>query len=261
MTDSSKSLGDVLVAAVAAAFPGYLTHKLGLLGVEATPQLVAAISAASAALETSLEELVAVPPSEQEQSPLELVRAATLSITRLLSDGVVPQPVRDVQDVEIHPEDLYGLYPATSRDLGEEAWQAHMEWGIEKARLVTGLVPVADAATPRMRTVALFGLSAERRALVASALENRGYASLVWRNPGALADGISRKPTLVLVDLGHPNAEDAVRRLVEARIRVVAVGDRVDDFVTAGLMALGADDVVELDRVVHRLDDLLPRIV
>lgn len=261
MTDSSNLPDETLSAAFVRAFPGYLAEKVGGFGVELTPKLVARISVATAGLETSLADLLAVPPAEQEQSPLELVRTATLPVTRLLSEAGVPQPKRDADEVEIHPEDLYGLYPATSRDLGEQAWQAHMRWGIEKARLVAGLVPAADAPAAPMPTVALFGLSPERRDAVTSAVQDRGYASLVWRNPAALADGIGKKPTVVLVDLGHPSAHDAVRQLVAARIRVVAVGDRIDDFTTAGVLALGVEAAVDLDRLLDRIPSLLPHIV
>jgi hypothetical protein len=261
MTDSSNSPDETLSAAFAGAFPRYLTEKVGGFGVEVTAELAATISAATTGLETSLADLLAVPPAEQEQSPLELVRTTTLPITRLLSEAGVPQPKRDADEAEIHPEDLYGLYPATSRDLGEQAWQAHMQWGIEKARLVAGLVPAADTPAAPMPTVALFGLSAERRDAVAAAAQDRGYGTLVWRNPAALADEIGKKPTVVLVDLGHPSAHDAVRQLVAAGIRVVVVGDRIDDFATAGVLALGAEAAVDLDRLLDRIPSLLPHIV
>ena len=260
MSDTPNATEGALVSTFVAAFPGYIMKRLDALGVAATPRLDAAVAAAATRLAVALEGLLATPVSEQRQSPLELVRAATIPITKLLSDDV-PHQRRDDRDVEIHPDDVFGLYPATSRDLGDVAWRAHTKWGIEKARNVAGMVPVEKDPQVKLPAVALFGLSAERREDLEPVVGNLGYQTLVWRNPAALADGLARRPILALVDVAHPTAHDAIRQLVAAGIDVVAVGTRVDDLATAGLMALGAAQVVDLDRIVHRLDDLLPRIV
>lgn len=261
MTDSSKSHPGTLAATLAAAFPNYIEDKLGCLGVEMDSQIYEVIAAATAELETALYVLLESAPSDQRQSPLELVRRATIPITAHLSASSVLAPSRDEQDVAIHPEDKYDLYPATSADLGQQAWQAHIQWGIDKARSIAGLVPAAAETAATMPSVALYGLAIDRRAVVVASLRERGYGALLWRNPAALAEGIGKRPKLVLVDLRHPDARDAVRRLVAAKVRVVAAGEGVDDFASAAVMALGAEEVVELDGLVERFDDLLPRLV
>lgn len=252
---------DELARALVAAFPGYLHDRLDELGVAVDGAVAEAVDAAIGELSRSLQRLAQLPPQDQVKSPLELVRDATVPISAVLAAGAVAPVPRDEWAVAIHPEDVYELYPASSRDLGEEAWQMHLAWGIDKARVVGGMVPAASEpppASPRPGpAVALFGI-ADRGPLIAD-LERRGYRCLVWRNPAALAT--TERPVLVLVDLRHPTAHDAIRSLNADGTRVVAVSDRVDDFVMAGVMALGAEEVVELRHITGRLDRLLPHIV
>ena len=74
------------------------------------------------------------------------MRIATEPLTGALAVQGVPPARRDERDREIHPDDIYALYPATSRDLGEEVWRLHMRWGFEKARVVAGVgVPQISA--------------------------------------------------------------------------------------------------------------------
>jgi len=48
------------------------------------------------------------------------------------------QPVgRDEIATNALPGDRFGLAPASSRDLGEEAWMAHLSWGAAKAAAIT----------------------------------------------------------------------------------------------------------------------------
>ncbi len=248
-----------------AAFPGYVEARLRELGVVDDPRFSDVVGSATTTLGESLHALFATDPRRQRESPLEVVRRATTLITaELESQGVVHRP-RDQYSFEIHPDDPYGLYPASSRDLGEEVWQLHMQWGIDKARLVTGMVPAAvDEPAPAALgapAVALFGVAPDYRDDFRSALAGRGYRPLIWRNPAALAEGVAARPELVIVDLDHPRADEAIQSLVAASIRVIAVGAGVDDFSTTAMMALGAEDVVELDRLVDRVSRLLPRIV
>jgi hypothetical protein len=106
----------------------------------------------------------------------------------------------------------------------------------------------------------LFGVAEPKRSELAERCRRLGYRPLVWRNPAALEDDLAVMPVLALVDLRHRAAEGALRRLVAEGIRVIAIGDGVTDFTQAAMMALGAEEVIELDRVVERLDDLLSRL-
>jgi hypothetical protein len=262
MSDQA-SLSSQLRTALVEAFPKYVTRRLQELRVD-SPQEVIERSAAD--LNESLARLEES-PHDLGESPLELVRIATEPITgALLAAGVDPVE-RDAQAAELHPDDLFDLYPATSRDLGEDAWRVHMKWGLERARLVAGMVPApspepppGDSAAQRVPAVALFGVAEPKRTELADRIRNLGYRPLVWRNPAALDDGLGAMPVLVLVDLRHPTAEGAVRRLVAEGIRVIAIGEGVTDFTQAALMALGAEEAVELDRVVDLLGGRLPQV-
>jgi hypothetical protein len=272
MTDVAPSSSETLAAALIVAFPGYVEGRLAPLGVLDDPAVIAAAETGCVGLGMALNELVAVPLHQQTHSPLELVRNAMSPIIEALQAAGVAPPQRDAHAAAIHPEDVYDLYPASSRDLGDEAWQLHVQWGLDKARVVAGMVPAPveagpteepgeERVVPALPSVALFGVDGEHRDEIAAAVAGLGYQTLVWRNPAALEAGLKTRPSLVLVDLGHPTAHDAIRSIATALVRVIAVGGMVDDFATAGVMALGAETAVQLDRVVERLPGLLPRIV
>ena len=262
MSRTAEPEGTDLAAALVAAFPWYINKRLDVLGVAFDDNLDAVVETAVGDLTSALQALASVPAQSQVKSPLELVREATAPITRVLCSREVATPDRDEWTAAAHPDDVYGLYPASSRDLSEEAWQLHLAWGIDKARIVAGVVPATPdqvATEPSgLPAVALFGIEEQRREQLITELGARGYRGLVWRNPAALETAES--PVVVFVDLRHPNAHDAIRSQRAAGTRVVAVADQVNDLAVPGIMALGAEEVLELSRVVAQLDRLLPRI-
>ena len=203
------------------------------------------------------------PSAQQARSPLELIRDATRPVTDALASLAVPVPERDDWEQSQHPEDVYQLYPASSQDLGEDAWRLHLQWGMDKAKAVAGVVPdtTPEDRSPRLPAVALFGLPLEERQPVVDFIAERGYRALLWRNPAALAEVPVERPLLAVVDLRHPSARSAISTLVGDGIKCVAVADYVDDLIAPGLLALGAAEVIELTRLAGRLDGLLPRLV
>ena len=258
-------VGSRLRQHIVAAFPDYLRTKLESLGFEVGGDVIAT---AARDLDRSLAWLDDAPTSLGE-SPLELVRVATEPITMALRAAGVALVERDAQATELHPDDLYDLYPATSRDLGEDVWQVHMEWGIERARLVAGVVPArppsasektSSSQAGAMPSVALFGLPAELRQAVGQEVNRLGYRVELWRNPAAVARGLENPPVLVLADTSHPTIDDTVRR-VAGVLRVVMVGESVTDQVEARFMALGAERAELSARILDRLPGLLPRRV
>ena len=266
MDEGPAGIATQLSEAVVAAFPIYVRGRLQALGVTEDGALTGAIAEATAQLEVQLGRLEGAPLVE---SPLELVRIATEPITAVLRDQVVAPVTRDERSAEIHPDDIFDLYPATSRDLGEAVWRAHMAWGIERARVVAGMVPAAlqesktgdsAASGEAVPAVALFGLPEPLRSAVAEAVRARGYRPLIWRNPAALDDGLAAGPYLVIVDLDYGEASSAIR-LAADTARVVAIGRGVMGFTEAAMMALGAEEVVDSDRILDRLGALLPRLV
>jgi len=247
-----------LIDALVAAFPSYLRHRLDEMGVIAGSSIDDVIVAAADELSASLEAHLRSPAAAQTDSPLELVRRATVTITEALAlMGLRPQP-RDDWEKSRYPEDLFALYPASSRDLGEEVWRLHIGWGRSKAEAVAGVVPrQARASVP---AVALFGIPVDERQPIIDAIRRRGFETRVWRNPAALTEARDVVVGTAIVDLRHPKAHDAIRFLVGDGVRVVATSDVVDDLAMAGILALGAIDVIASDRIPVRLDDLLPRL-
>ncbi len=248
-----------LVAALVDAFPSYLWGRMAKLGVVAGTPIVTAVAEGTAELSAGLRGILNTPVAEQSKSPLEIVRNATRGVTAVLEDLGVRPAERDDWESSAQPEDLFGLFPASSEDLGEEAWQLHLRWGLEKAKVVAGVVPAASEAA-RLPAVAVFGIPVEDRDRVTDEIVVRGYRVLLWRNPAALEQATVERPVLVLVDLRHRNAHDAIRTLGGEGMRVVATSGYVDDLMRPGLLALGASEVMVLDDVVARLDSLLPRI-
>lgn len=255
LTPAASQLVDALVN----AFPGYVERRLREQGLPADGLDAGALPSD---LERELSALLASPPHRQDRSPLEVVRDLLGRVTTaLVARGVKPAS-RDEAAVALHPEDRYALYPASSRELGEEAWRAHLEWGFEKARLVAGVVPAAPSTDEAAElSVALFGIDRPLRDSLADAAAGAGYRTLIWRNPAAVTEGMAAHPTLTIVALDHPAAHDTIRTLAGAGLRVIAVANRVDDLTTAGIMALGAEAVLESGRILGRFDALLPRLV
>jgi hypothetical protein len=247
-----------LVAALVAAFPTYLENRFANLGVVADGTIATAVRKASDQLRADLEEMLSRPATEQVESPLELVRRATGPVTVAMEAVGVPAAHRDAWEVEALPEDRYGLFPTTSQELGDEAWRLHLRWGVRKAEAVAGVVP-ARREPVAFPAVALFGVPREQRDRLRDEIERRDFQVLLWRNPAALEAAEGARPVLVLVHLAHPAAHQAIRSLAADSIRVVAVGERVDDLTTPGIMALGAEEVVASAGLVARLDRLLPR--
>jgi hypothetical protein len=259
VTEANPQKTDQFVAALVAAFPNYVVGRLAALGVEPDDELDAAVASANSRLEIELRELLSQPELAQVESPLEVVRRATQPITAMLAGRGVPPAGRDEWHAETQPEDPYGLYPASSQELGEEAWRLHLDWGVRKARAVAGVVPKKSAGSGLgVPAVALFGVPVEQRDGLREVIERRDYRALIWRNPAALDSVNEVRPVLVLVYLGHPEAHQAIRRLAREQIRVVALGEDVNDLTMPGVMALGAEEVIDPGRLLSRLDRLLP---
>lgn len=259
MNAEPASIAAQLHTAIIAAFPSYVRERLQCLGVADDDALADVLVAATSLLDTQLAELDGV---SLRESPLEIVRIATEPLTAALRErGIAPVP-RDARSAELHPDDVYDLYPATSRDLGEDVWRIHMQWGIERARQVAGVVPSSPGSGEPVAVpaVALFGLSEPLRSEVADVLRSMGYRPLLWRNPAALEAGLAGLPRLVIVDLDHPGADSAIRQSADTA-RVVAIGKGINDFTEAATMAIGAEEVVDSDRILDRLGALLPRLV
>lgn len=195
---------------------------------------------------------------EQHRGPLQIFQTAMAFPTAALEDHGVAAPMRDAGAQRALPGDTYNLAPASSRDIGEDAWQAHVAWGIAKAKVMADAVPAqASQLSP---TVAVVSMDKAHRASVAAVAAGRSLPVRQWRNPGAIEAGLGEEvPRWSVVDAGHAAADEAVRTLADAGSKVMVFGPSPDDIAMARWMALGAATVVDRDRLVQVLESWLPR--
>ena len=126
-----------LVSSLVAAYAPYVRDRVVRLGMEVPPDLDDAIEQGRRWLETALPDLLGRPFPSQDRGPLELFQEALRFPTAALEQaGHQPVP-RDKLVANALPGDLYDLAPASSNDLGEAAWKAHLAWGATKAAAMT----------------------------------------------------------------------------------------------------------------------------
>ena len=167
--------------------------------------------------------------------PTEALRAA----------GVRGVP-RDPVAVSALPGDLYDLAPASSQDLGEEAWQVHVAWAMQKAQSVV------------RPAVGLLSTDLMDSARIEQAAGEAGYRVETWRGLPTLGE---RRPSIAFIDLTHADADDAIRLLADAGVRVVAFGPHVDDLAMIRARSLGAADALARPRFFRTIPELLPESV
>jgi hypothetical protein len=163
-------------------------------------------------------------PFPLRRSPLEIFQEAMRFPTEALDALGALGAGRDPVAEAALPGDRYDLAPASSQALGEAAWRAHLAWGAAKARSHTG--PSAILVTRNLLDAAKVGEAAGRV----------GYdLTVAARRPAG-----ERRFTVGLVDLEHPDADEAVRTLAATCARVVAYGPHVDDLAMVRARTLGA---------------------
>ena len=126
-----------LASSMVAAYAPYVRDRVARLGVELPPDLDDAIEEGRRWLETAIPDLLGRPFASQDRGPLELFQEALRFPTAVLERaGHQPVP-RDELVANALPGDLFDLAPASSNDLGEAAWRAHLAWGASKAAAMT----------------------------------------------------------------------------------------------------------------------------
>jgi hypothetical protein len=123
------------------AYPVYVSRRLRELGISAPAHMAAAIESGREKLRADLEDLFAQPADRQDRSPLEIFQSALQAPTAALHAAGVEPIERDPVVANALPGDLYDLAPASSQALGEEAFRAHLAWGVAKAAAVAGMMP------------------------------------------------------------------------------------------------------------------------
>lgn len=230
-----------LRVAFVAAYPRYVANVLAQRGIAIQTVIADGIVVGTSVLDGLLASLEVTPMGLQRQSPLELFREALRPVHDALEVAGVDAPPLDDQQRALLPWDTYALSPGSSRQLGEQAHEAHIRWGLQKAR--------AQSQRPR---AGLLCAEADAPRLLQQ-LNELGYE--VCKLPS------SRPLTLGLVDIEMPGADSVIADVSVAGVRVVAFGSQPDDMVQVRTKALGAGVVVSRDDLLSDVAAYLPTIV
>ena len=252
-----------VMEAFVAAFRPYVERVVEDIGLPLAGGVDDAISIGEQWLETELAQMSKTPAHELRHGPLEIFREAIRFPTAALeAAGVVPATRGDVEQRAL-PGDVYGIAPATSRDLGADAFDAHVAWGVERAQGfnidVTPRPVVPKANTSPVAAIA--DTDPELREAVASSVKNIGYSATAWRNPGEADAAVQEKRVSVaIISADHPSADEMLRICIAKDVPVFITGESLDDLSTARFTALGALSVVPTRLFVQQASRLLPRI-
>lgn len=239
MADTATALRRALIDAL----PAHLERRLAALDVEPA-RFGDAMADAVAAADDGLASLLGLPFDRQPEAPLEIVRRAIAPVTDALEEAGVPAPDRDEEAQRVTPEDTYGLAPASPAELGDEALEASLAWGVAKTKALTR--PTALVVTASLLDGSRFEPQVRRA----------GYRLVTSRDGAA-----DVTPLVAFVDLEVEDADGIVRDLAERGVRVVAYGPHVDDFALARARSLGAHTAEPRSRVLRNPSRFLPPLV
>lgn len=236
-----------LSAGLAAAFPRHVERRLQELGLSRPDTLDDALEKGVAWLRETLDQLLATPFAEQRHGPLEVFQEAMRFPTGALAEAGIGVVARDPAAMAALPGDLYDLAPASSRELGDEVWMAHLTWGAAKAR-----------ALGRSRRVALRSVNLMDRSRIEPLVVGSGSEFVVCDDffEASVSAG-GREPDLVLVDLTLSGALEAVEQFTARGVRVIAFGPHVDRSGLLRARQAGADEVLARSAFFAKLGDLL----
>jgi hypothetical protein len=236
--------GETLRSALVGVYAPYLTAVLKTRGTAVPETLAAAVDEGAVWLDEVLGTLLALPFRDQARGPLEVFQEAMRFPTGALLAAGVQRPQRDEAAASALPGDHYDLAPASSQDLGEDVWAAHIAWGAAKAR----------AFRP---SVSLLSGDPMDRSKVEPVVVDAGFRLVVWRDASAV-DLEAVRPVTALIDLSHPDADDVIRAVAESGIRVIGFGSHVDDMALVRARTLGAADALPRSVFFRSLARLLP---
>lgn len=245
-----KQEAAVLRRELVAAFRPYVVHRLAELGIEAPKGLGEALSKGESWLRDELAAATEVPFAEQRRSPLEVFQEAMRFPTEALGRSGIPEPARDPAAIELLPGDRYDLAPASSQQLGDRAWRAHLAWGVAKARALSRVRPA----------VGWLGRDLVDRTRIEAEVEGSGLELWPWTSLEDVERSLEeRRPVLGVVDLECEGADDGIKALAEAEVRVVAYGPHVDDMAMVRARTLGADEALPRSRFFGSIRSYLPQ--
>ncbi len=161
----------------------------------------------------------------------------------LAAEGVPPRSRDRVAEGAL-PGDRYDLAPASSRALGDEAWRAHLAWGLAKAQALGGASgPVVLVSTDLMDR---------------SRIESLVSGLVVWKTASEVAEGLTRlRPRAAYVDLALPEARSIIADLAAVGVPVTAFGPHVDESALEAARRAGAEAALPRSRFFRQLPQLL----
>ncbi|MPZ54127.1 MAG: alpha/beta fold hydrolase, partial [Acidimicrobiia bacterium] len=148
-----------LVDSLVAVYPEVLSRGLLQIGIAPDLELEAASEDAMEWLRSELEQLLAQPFIDQRRGPLQVFQEAFAGPSELLMERGIPALERDEITANALPGDHYGLAPASTREISDGVFDAHISWGIEKAKAMRGLVmgrPLGFEETGESDSVVVF---------------------------------------------------------------------------------------------------------
>jgi hypothetical protein len=223
-----------------AAYPRYVAEVLTERGIEMTATIADGIVIGTGVLDGLLASLEAKPPGLALHSPLELFRESLRAVDRALdADGVEVPPI-DSPQRSLLPWDRYALSPGSARQLGPDAYEAHLRWGLAKAKAhvqrPTAGLRCHDEDAPRLL----------------QQLDALGYR--VLRLPA------SEDVSVAVMDIDGGEVDGIISELSSAGARVVVFGEDPDDLQQIRFKALGVDTVVQKRAVLDNLAEHIPVI-
>jgi hypothetical protein len=240
--EAMDSVASDLAATLVAAYPEYISRRLEASGLPPVPEQVVANGAAW--LEERLGVLLSERFEVQRRGPLELFQEAMRFPTEALVQGGVAEVARDETAAAALPGDVYGLAPASSAEISEKVWEAHLAWGAAKASYL------------RRPVIGLAGGDLLDRSKIEPVVTELGMRLVVWSAPEQIPD----ERGWALVDLSVPWAGEAMARLAAAGAVFYAYGSHVDELVMQRARELGARDAVPRSRFFRNVADFLPRL-
>jgi len=248
--------------AFVSAYVPYLERTLSRLDLPMTDRVTRAMTDGEKWLAIQLVEIDSGSPQALRRGPLEIFQEAMRFPTAALeADGVAPA-LRDAVEESALPGDIYGLAPASSRDLGESVLAVHIEWGVARAQALRAepapvhtlselaVIPRAAVAEPDPLV----------RETLKVALEHAGYTTTLWRNPAEAETSAGTQVVHVaVIGAGHPVVDDLLEVCAREDIPGIVVCDVADDFAQARYLALGAFRVVGRDAFIVGAATMLPR--
>lgn len=240
MNTEPRTLRDTFVE----AYPRYVAQLLTGRGVEMVEVVADAIVEGTSVLDGLLETLEATSFQMQRQSPLELFREALRPVGRAL-DTVGVQPVEVPTGSAFTSWDTYGLSPASSAELGSKAHEAHLRWGIAKARAMSAL-----PSPPERPSIAVW-CSVQDRRTIEEQVVSAGYVVTDRHGQASLA----------IVDVDTDVFEDDLAVAMQSAGRAIVYGSAIDDIQQTALRARGVWKVVDRQQILSGLSAVLPSLV